>query len=851
MRILVVDDSQVFRALLRRSLTALGHEVVEAVDGRQAWDFIQFHPTPLVITDWVMPHIDGLELCRLIRAERRPEYTYIILLTMMEGKGGILEGLNAGADDYLTKPFDPDQLAARLRVAERILSLQGDASQRHAELTELNRLMKHEAAERTRAALALDQANRRIAIQLERLRTLVWLNGLVSSLDVDDVLVEVTRAASMLTGAPSASFWASDATARTLTLRAVSDDVFMQGVGPQVRSYDDGTIGWVARERQLRHDRDIAESAVELENKAWWLDHGLKSMLVMPVIGGADLGGVLVLNGLQPFDLTEEERMLLDAFLSHAAAALRNASLFEDEARARQAAEEATRAKTAFIASVSHELRTPMNGVIGLAELLLDSPLNAEQRERIEMIQRSGQRFLLLVNDILDYSKIEAGRLELEAIDCDVATIVDDVLGLLGPTAHVKGLELTPIVEPDVPLIVGDPARLGQVVTNLVNNAVKFTPSGEILVRVGIEGEADCRELRIDVQDTGIGIDAAGHARLFQPFSQVDASTTRKYGGTGLGLAICRRLIELMHGRIWVESEPGRGSTFSVALPLRPARSSRLPGALPRPATGQCVLLVAERATTRRSLTLLLEAHGLGVVGAATLAEATVWRKAHEAPAAVFVDVDVMEAVSRGEHRTDVAELAGTVPLVVLTRSTRPADSGQDGHPGAHLLPKPVRRSQLGRLLDDLARTPGPAELPRHASPEPAAIERLHVLVVEDNVVNQTVVMGLLRKLGHTAEVVDDGAQALEAVKRSSFALVLMDCEMPVLDGYEATRRIRALGAPYDRLPIVALTANAFEEDRKRCLDAGMNDFVTKPISTTRLRTALERWNPGTKQPAA
>ena len=482
-----------------------------------------------------------------------------------------------------------------------------------------------------------------------------------------------------------------------------------------------------------------------------------------------------------------------------------------------------------------------------------------------QIAERNGRRLTLpenglvlskMLGEVLD---IQAGDLvQAEVLegarptfDLRVNALIDDVLGLLGPTAHVKGLELTAIVEPDVPLIVGDPSRLGQVVTNLVNNAVKFTPSGEILVRVGIEGEADCREIRIDVQDTGIGIDPAGHARLFQPFSQVDASTTRKYGGTGLGLAICRRLIELMHGRIWVESEPGRGSTFSVALPLRPARSSRLPGALPRPATGQCVLLVAERATTRRSLTLLLEAHGLGVVGAATLAEATVWRKAHEAPAAVFVDVDVIEAGPRGERRTDAAELAGTAPLVVLTRSTKTADSGQDGHPGAHLLPKPVRRSQLGRLLDELARTPGPLELPRHASPDPAAIERLHVLVVEDNVVNQTVVMGLLRKLGHTAEVVDDGAQALEAVKRSSFALVLMDCEMPVLDGYEATRRIRALGAPYDRLPIVALTANAFEEDRKRCLDAGMNDFVTKPISTTRLRTALERWNPGTKQPAA
>ena len=547
---------------------------------------------------------------------------------------------------------------------------------------------------------------------------LTGLNRLISaSLDMDDVLKAIARAAATLMGAVVASFWVADEESKTLELRAFSNEVMGAGQTFRRAKFGEGSAGWAAANRQpMRADDAFTDGRVG--GLDWYRQHGLTSTYTTPVIADGQVVAVLSLNGRRPFRFSAYDYSLLDGLVAQAAAAIRNARLFAAERSASQAARAADRAKSEFLTVISHEIRTPLNGIIGSAELLLDGSLTTEQRDLVMTVSTSGEMLLAIVNDVLDFANADAGRLDLESLVLEPAHLIRGVVEICRPSAQAKGLALTTEIDPSLPpTAIGDPGRISQVLANLVNNAVKFTSVGQINVGARAAGVSeDGLLLEVTVRDTGIGITPEVQRTLFEAFVQADSSTTRRYGGTGLGLAISRRLVEIMGGEIDVTSEAGRGSTF--------------------------------RFTVRLGLT-------------------------PEAAAAA--------------------------------RRSRP-----------------------------------PVEAPE---PPPAPTGRARLLLVEDNAMNQRVVTLMTDRLGYDLDVVTDGRAAIEAVAgETRYDLILMDCHLPELDGFEATRLIRELDGERGQTPIVALTASAYASDRQKCLDAGMNDFLAKPITFALFASTLNRW---------
>ncbi|MBE5316659.1 MAG: response regulator [Xanthomonadales bacterium] len=563
---------------------------------------------------------------------------------------------------------------------------------------------------------------------------------------------------------------------------------------------------------------------------------------------------------------------------------------------AKHAAEAATMAKGEFLATMSHEIRTPLNGIIPLLDILLSTRLGDDQRDYLNTALQSAQQLLRIVDDILDYSKLEANKLELESVGINLREVLDGVMRLMDTAADAKHLRLSMQIDPAVRLAMrGDPVRLRQILTNLLSNAIKFTDRGSVSLMVSRRGETRTHhEIRFEVTDTGVGIAPEAAARLFKPFSQADASTTRTFGGTGLGLVICKRIVDLMGGQIGVDSAPGRGSTFWFQIPLLKAVGDM--EVERRELGGSRLLLVTADATLQRKLALAASNWGVTLVHASGAQDALFKLRAAAQRAGnwafhlLLVDLASVRTTAVGLHRSILREDALAKLQIVYLKGDEPApaDLAEGGRslPLARALPEPEMRRQLAKIMEGevtaslpvstaadvhietataprasaMAPAAAPSEPSRRAAPvalstAPAPVAATpasvgdgalsgRALLVEDNPVNRQVAMRILSLAGLQVEAAENGQEALDRLKQGRYALVLMDCQMPVMDGYTAARRRRQIEAEagLPRLPIIAMTANAMIGDREKCLEAGMDDYLTKPLDRTKLNATLAAW---------
>jgi two-component system, sensor histidine kinase and response regulator len=782
--ILVVDDHAANRLALKTALSPLGYSIVEADCGLAALRCVMAQDFAVILLDLAMPDMDGIETAALIRQRRQSEMTPIIFITA-QGSDEVphSDRYAEGAVDFIFAPVPPNELRAKVTAFANLFKRADDLATRAREV-EASADQLRFLTDAAPIGIFRTDAEHRYMYTNPRWTEITCISAEEAAGQTWDAIVRSKERASLIAELPNRASDRPELSQRFEIQCPGSTPRIVLVTSKSIPSGTGGIAGWV---------------------------------------------GILA-------DVTAE---------AQAEAAMSDA---------RDQAAEASRLKSDFLANMSHEIRTPMNGVIGMTDLLMETDLDPRQRDYAQTVRNSGEALLSIINDILDFSKVEAGKLEIENVEFNLRTVVDDVVDLLASPAQAKGLELVAAVGSSLPdRVAGAAGRVRQVLTNLIGNAIKFTQSGEIVVRVTeSQGAGPTAVVRFEVSDTGDGIDPDKLATIFQPFVQADTSTSRRYGGTGLGLAISKELVALMGGDCGVSSRLGEGSMFWFTIRVRTdgdRQVQRLPSPDPDLA-GVSVLVVDDNATLRKVLTEYLTDFGSVVTtagsGRAALAALRTAATEGRPFALALIDRTMPEMDGLALRDAIVGDPALSTRLVLMTGLGREDNDGADAESGLSAsLSKPVHRAELRRCLRDALGLQD-AEMPRDgAAPPPAASSGKHrlgqLLLAEDNLINQKVAVAMLSGAGYRVDTVLNGAAAVRAAAAQQYAAILMDCQMPELNGYEATAAIRLQEGSTRHTPIIAMTAGARREDRDRCLAEGMDGYLAKPVSKDTLLALVAR----------
>jgi two-component system sensor histidine kinase/response regulator len=786
-KILVIDDDSSVRESIHNYLEDYSYIIFKAINGREGVDLFNKEEPDLVLVDLRMPEMDGMEVLEYI-TKNSPD-TPIIIISGTGVIGDAVEAIRLGAWDYLLKPIE-DMEVIHHSVNKAL---------------ERSRLIKENRAYKGR----LEERAAELELLLDNIETQIWY------LENPETYGAVNKA--------HADFWGKKKS--ELEYENFAHKLKGEGLQPFIHG-----------------NKEVFRIKEKLNTEEW-------------IVSGTGEKRLLAISRIPKKDSNQNIEFVV---CSGEDITLRKQTE-EELKKAKINAEAANLAKSEFLANMSHEIRTPMNGVVGMVTLLLETNLTDEQRDFAEIVQKSADSLLMIINDILDFSKIEAGKLDLETIDFGLRTALEDISDIISLIAYKKkGLEFILDVESDVPaLLRGDPIRLRQVIINLVNNAIKFTLQGEVALKVRIESEeGDKCILRFIISDTGIGISKESQKTLYEAFVQADASTTRNYGGTGLGLAISKQLVQLMGGRIGVESEEGKGSSFWFTASFE--KQSNIRDFIDESIKDICkkkIMIVSQNSGLRRMIGLHLNSWGCIYdevsEGKTALGKLETAKKEGNSYCVAILDTQIKDmTLEELGGRIKESEGLQDIILVGLLSRGKPEQTALLERIGFDtFLIKPIRRRLLYECLVMIksGKKVKQGNKVRQVENKEALsvdlLEKFRILLVEDNIVNQKVIMEILGRYGYRVDVLDNGEDAVKTLDRKIYDLILMDIQMPGIDGYDTTRLIRKReGDKEIRLPIIALTANAMQGDREKCIEAGMDDYISKPIHTQQLLNMVEKW---------